>query len=109
MKTKISELEPGDLVFLESKNGISIEKVLRTTLTMIVLENGTRFRKIDSDFQSEIGGDVWYRKYLRIIKSQSEIDEHLLKVKKHKILNLIKNFDWNTLSLEKLEAIKSLL
>ena len=93
----------GDKVLMGGKHGTmtvyEIEKI--TSTGRIKLKNSSTYYNQNG---WQLGGDAWDRSMI-----QPLTQEHITELRRRKIVSQLNDFDWNKLSLEKLQQVFDIL
>lgn len=95
----------GDKVLIRKQWGLIVQRVEKLTKTMIVIDDGSRFRR---DSGSEVGATAWSWKSL-----EEATDESIKEIKKvnrkRGLVKILKNVNYSNMTLEALEEIYKLV
>jgi len=88
MNEELQNLKVGDRVYWGSNHNIGINEIERITKTLIILKNGSRYKK-DTGYLS--GATVWNVEHIDILTPELEERVHIARLKNmvHNLLNKI--------------------
>jgi hypothetical protein len=102
MINDLEDVKEGDILGIYGFNSLSYTvKVARVTKTLIILDNGSRYRKDGYEVGTES-----YWSVARLVKITPEMIQQL---KHRKLVLTMEKVNWSKVTLENLEAIKDIL
>jgi hypothetical protein len=101
----LDDLKPGDRVIFSNRSLRRVSTVGRTTKTLIILDDGGRFRKTDG---FSPGGNVWDLRCIKQLTPAYE-DEILEERRRTNMVDKLNRTFWTRLPTETLEKVLALL